>query len=419
MPLEFGIRPPDAISLDGWPWYPGGVIAGPEIDETLSTATLSRLDYQYITPYTNALPLDLRAIIVNVNGKYETTEDGDGVLHLAPSSHASDYRHLTMFPMQRDSVGNATWEDATYLWTRQVANKVLVEWADIPTDADFASYELYWDEGNGTPANTLLASISRRHERQYLTAALNAGTYLFRLEYKDDLGNESTGATEYSHTVYATPTIPGHSNTSFSAANRTLTLTFDTSDEIYIYANYITATQQSDYVFWDVPFGIKRSGGATYTTRRLWDGFWRFAFCRVSDQGIEGPCVYYFTRLVELAGTFTQIVNYGGPTKLWVSQASGAVITASWDWKGDQPANTFTELWVNDDGAGYSLEATVASTVETANYTSTAGNTCLVKVRAKSTTGGTDYGPFTDAISITADGTAPSGDNVLTTRSVF
>lgn len=94
----------------------------------------------------------------------------------------------------RDAATDAL-EACTLFFAYPVGKTVILSWSDIPTDADFDAYLLYYDAGLGGAVDTLLAEITERETTSYVVTDLDSGDYVFKLLYRDTAGNIGNGET--------------------------------------------------------------------------------------------------------------------------------------------------------------------------------------------------------------------------------
>lgn len=402
--MSFDYRNPDLSHLFGWPYSLLGAMSGPEISYFFADPSYVNLNYQHMRiPF-----LDARATrfwIKNYNTFY-SLEFPDGDLNLTLDSTAV----LSVFPVQNNAPALEALKTNAYLDITEVTgNRVKISWDDIPTDADFESYRIYWDQGSDPLPTTLLVEIDRREITEYTTAALATGTYQFKMEYDDLLGNESTGATVYSKAVVAPPLDVSITTLTANEVLRTLRFIFDTTDEVYIYANYAHGYGMTDYIFWDHPFAINRTVTAQYDTIELWPGQWKFAVCRRSDTGVNGDTDTANVNLINDGTTLVIAEEVGDVKNSPLVYQTDGYANIVWYIEGPTPTGTTVEVYVNDV-----LEDTVAYTTTQYAHALTVETSVKVNLRTKYVSGSyTWYGVMADDVTLAIDSTAPVGDHVL------
>ncbi len=419
--MTIALQHPDNCMTAGWPYATTGLVCGPELEDSRASIDPSqtRLAFELHCASDDVLPPEYRAVVINRNGRHETTEPAREFGPLTPflveaAYNDEGYDNWNTWPVMLDAKNNAAWENHDYLWRHDIgADRVRIRWTDAPTDADFYSFVVYYDAGAGGAVDTQLAEIRERAVREYVTDELDAGTYVFRIEYKDRVGNISAYNETVSATIVAPPSQPDTPTAAF--ANDALTFTFEETGLIYVWANYAPGYGMTSQLFWDVPFGLKANGETTFTTRKLWQGLWRFAFTTREAHGIDSQPSFYSCRLVNASGSLALAAEFGNPYDLRAIQGTDGDITVHWLWDGAEPVAAVTEIWTSADGAAYVLAGTGANAERSFSFTPSDGVEYDIKARSKHVSGGvTAYGDYTDAVTITADNTAPTGDTTIT-----
>ena len=349
--MILGLNRFDRRGLLGWPLYPGGALTGPEAGASEGANGEARLTFEHVGP--GCVTADQLAAVVFRRGAFAGVVDVvDGRLILPQSYDTNGYDIITMLPMQRADPLSARWADrAAFFETVAVGDRVRIRWTDRPDDDDFYAYVLYWDEGDGGDVDTELAVLTRREQCEYITASLDSGTYAFRIEYRDTWGNESDEGETSSVTLTSPPAAPAIDSSSWNATTGVLTLTFDTSDELTLWANYVRTGDQTDLIWWDCPFDFKRIGSSQWVSRKLWPGRWRILATRHLVYGVESIGVEHAFTLVESGSSLVKLAAFGNPVHARAVPEADAVISVEWSWEGDAPEGTYVEIqYRQDDG---------------------------------------------------------------------
>ena len=174
--------------------------------------------------------------------------------------------------------------------------KISIPTASIVTNPDFFSYVLYWDEGAGTPADTLLKELVGINSTEFITDELTDGTtYLFRVALKDAFGNEGTPGSEYSGTVETLPEAPDGAAVSY--ASRIATITADKPDPqdsdcvgYALYSNYLPGWGLQPHLVLQRQLRLAffpTAATLTHDTYELHPGNWKFAYRAIDSNGFE------------------------------------------------------------------------------------------------------------------------------------
>lgn len=314
--------------------YPGGALEGMTLGASDSSRPDSRM-LSYDTYFTGALFDDeSTAAILFRNGEYDGAERANGSAVLDDITGDAALAEIMLAP--NDPQNNALWDGTTLFYVRPIGDRVKLTWTDIPDEADFDAFLIYYDAGLGGDVDTLLAELGR-DEQEYITASLGAGTFVFRIAYRDSLGNVSEDLGETTSVTTATlPSAPTATGV-YSQSTRKITVTFGDTEEVWVWANYSLATGRCDYVNLSEPFDVHRAGTTTWTSTELWEGDWELWFTKRDDYGRDSePARVAFT-LVKDAGVLKEVVEFGGPVRERAVLAADAAITVEWEWDGDVP----------------------------------------------------------------------------------
>jgi len=332
----------------------------------------------------------------------------DGVATIPLSGHVDGFDVLDALPVRTDPSLTSAWAVSTLFWRGVVGDRVKLTW-DRADSSDFGAYVLYWNEGAGAPATELVV-IAGRDVTEYLTDALGAGTFGFKIELQDIHGNESTGAATVSVTTGLIPDEPIANSAVYDQPTRVLTVTFDDNDEVWIHSNYIHGVGQAPLLNWEAPFAVKRSGGAVWVSPELWEGEWLFGFTKRNAMGLDGPAAEESFRLVKVGANLVEIVVFGSPDHVEATPIVAGDIDLSWTWTGETAtANDYVEIWASADSAAYALADTIAATLTTYEFAGVGDVVYDFRLRAKYDDGAgvVDYGPYSNTARATADDTAP------------
>lgn len=283
----------------------------------------------------------------------------------------------------------------------------------------------------GTPA-TLLAVISDRNTLEYRTDEQPAGTYRFALAYRDSAGNESAIGTVLEEVVPQRPPAVDNFALSYSDSTRRVTLTWDTPSggwssnvrRLVIFDNWCPGCSWlAPYANSDPAFrrGDVAKTETSWTSDNLWQGRdssgalapWRFDVRALlcDELGSDwGPSVAEELMLALDSGTLGEVSAAPvRPELLAVEPIAGAKYRARW--RVGSLAN-ITGFQVVRDGSEVSSVATVSGQFDYADDSGALsdGTTYQVAVRAYN---GSDSYSQSATLPVTVDGTAPTGDGVL------
>ncbi len=297
--------------------------------------------------------------------------------------------------------------------------KVSVPKADLSTYPDFQSYLLYWDEGAGTPANTLLKEMVGAENNEFITSELTDGTtYLFRMKMKDVVGNEGAFGSEFPGTVETFPEATESDAIAYSAVTFKATLTADKpagqeSDTVgyALYSSYLPGFGLQPDLILDSDHRLEwfeTSDTLSHVTEELAPGDWRFAYRAVDSNGFESP---YTTLRVNVDTDHSEIGNVpDAPYTLTAEPvADGKVLLTA------RMFNTTDSTHVHfyTDGAFTDEVATVSGTLEYAFTTGALTNGQEYSFKCSVANGAVESG-FSDDVTATADDTAPANSTTLT-----
>lgn len=312
-----------------------------------------------------------------------------------------------------------------YFVRRTVGSRICLTWEDAPTDADFDAYVILWDEGEGGTPATVLATIRNRARMRFVTSALEAGTYRFAIAYRDSVGNQSTigGVTELE--IVAAPIAVTGLAASYSEVTRKVTLTWTNPEgqasdvvSLVVFDNVPIfggdGSQFGEHANSDFALraGHAAPDGESWESSTLWEGVWRFGVRAMLSDGTLGPSGEVVVALGMDGGDLVEVdvPPAERPILERVVAIAGAKYVATWRIGGDN-LDDVDEWKIVEDGSEVATVAT-GELLRGVTYTSGAksdGTTYEIRVRAYQ---GAAYRE-SNAISVTVDGAAPSGDGVI------
>jgi len=224
---------------------------------------------------------------------------------------------------------------------------VSAEWSlDIP---DFKSYKIYYDEGDGLGADTLVegGEIFGVDSTEFISGPLADDTYEFAIQYTDFTGNESALAiASITKEVDSPPQALTSVALAYNQTTRKVTLTWaqpggQDADVVgvAVYDNCLLG--MIDLA--DAPLvtpKFRRSfvalGTETWTSFELWDGVWRFAACAVDAMGHHSNYTEKKITLAYSGGNLVQVTNPPdvAPDFLEARPVAGGAIQLTAQWYG-------------------------------------------------------------------------------------
>jgi len=368
---------------------------------------------------------------VFVDGVRETVQQ-DADLFLLPWTPAGTWlKMVNILGTLRDPAQDIL-DGTAFFYAYPVGDNVILSWSDSPDEDDFDAYLIYYDEGDGLGADTLLATIEQKELRSYVVSDLSTGTYEFKILYRDIAGNIGNGvggdngetATATITAAPATITEITHSLDDIGTGeSRAQTFSFTETGGSGT-MGYLWAVNQFPF-FDELPFADtrwaycrRRYPGATTLTLQVFAGTWRVAVMAVNGYGgIANIATLDFQYIDDGAGGLTYIAG-APPDTIYDIRAESIIagdirVTCTADvpetggvafYRDDTEFDTVAyqadgEYSVDDDGSalpGGSL---------------TEGQTYTYKVRPYSQSGA--YGEYSHEVTAISDGTPPSGDQVI------
>lgn len=380
-----------------------------------------------------ALDSSALATHLHLDGEQAATIEGDSRLAtisgVRPGTQARlDVLPLSLLQSRRIELGSGS------SMFRALARgpRVCLAWTDEPSEVDFASYVVFWDEGLGGDPDTELATIADLAAREYRTAELDAGAYRFALAYRDNLGNTSSLGATVEVEVLAVPLAPENLVATYSPTTRRVSLAWDDP------ASQIAAVKK--YLIFDnwlpgcaklAPHAnsdpdLRRAevdpGDEAWTSNNLWQGegfdgemaAWRFAVramaCDALGTALSEPAEAVLL-LEEDGGTLSEIASPPPAPELYnVEPVAGGKFRADWEIPSIEDV---TQFRIAVDGSEVATVATTAG-VLIYSYTSSAltdGQEYEVAIRAYN--GASAYSQ-SGSLAVTVDSSAPSGDGAMT-----
>ena len=328
--------------------------------------------------------------------------------------------------------GTDQWSSSNLFYARPIGDKVLLEWTDAPDDADFASYKIYWDEGDGLGADVLLETIAEKDVRSHIVTGLASGTYVFKILYADVWGNIGNGVGgDNSEIATAIVTAPPNAPTiglnGLAAADlgtgqswaHTFTLTAPVVATGIV--GYAWAINQSplDGELFAPETEFKRmihvgTAAPNLAILGLYTGHWRLAAFAVDRYGnVSLPSSELaFTLVSDGAGGLTYVAGAGAARIIDITATPAAAgditvtVTASVD-------PTTGGVSIERDGAEIDDIAYTATGIYETTDTGLFEGTEYT-YRARGYDAALAYGEYSQEVTATSDATPPEGDQLLT-----
>lgn len=318
------------------------------------------------------------------------------------------------------------------LFARPVrSDRICLRWTDQPGEDDFEAFLIYWNGGGSGDPETLLAEIADINQLEHRTAPLAAGTHKFALSYRDALGNVQAKGATLTRTVPARPLPVQGLAVSYNETTRRATLSWTNPSQpagvlgIAIFDNWApgsSALAPHANTSLILRRAILAPSATSFETFNLWEGRdaagafqpWRFAVVPILCDTLGTDLATFQEQVLPLAldGSTLEEVAVPPPKPQLVSVVP--VAGAKWraEWLVASVANV-TSFSLLEDGSSVGTEA-VASGILSYEFESPStvdGSTVEVAVRAWN---GADAYADSNALSVTVDGSAPTGDGVLT-----
>lgn len=367
------------------------------------------------------------------NGVRVGVQQTAGVFHI-PADSSTFSRVVDVIGAKHDPTDDE-FATSDFFHARAYGDTVVLTWTDKPDDADFYAYLIYWDEGDGLGADTLLDTLTQKDLTQYVVEDLAADTYVFKILYQDVAGNIGNGAGGDNGATVSivvagqpdAPTISLNGAASFAAAaarSHTFTLT-PPADTTGIVGYQWSLNQQpitGEVLNPDTALHRSRFRFAASTSLvlQLYAGTFKIAAFSVDRFGVlSDPTTLEFSYVDDGAGglTFISTATPGRIFNIYAKPSSnGDIIIHA---ESDVVTGGGVKFYRNG-----TLVATVAfasaSPAGTYEYTDAAlvdGTEYTFKARAYFTSSGTTiYGEYSHEVTATADDTPPEGDQLLTAR---
>ncbi|MHC4616378.1 MAG: hypothetical protein ACYTEQ_01360 [Planctomycetota bacterium] len=320
----------------------------------------------------------------------------------------------------------------------EVGDDVLLSWADQPTDTDFRSYNIYYDAGVPDPApiDTLLVKITEAGRKSFLVTGLGAGTYRFKVLYEDRVGNEGNGVggdNGLFAEVVLNPRVDAPTLVPPSFADIGVGvdahLTFDLTppvDTSGIVAYYYSTNQLP--MVGEVPF----CDLAPHHSHRVFPGSTPYSINMLA--GNWKVCVWAVDKFGNASGTSEVSFSYVDDGSGALIFQSGATSTQILDLVAKADVGTVIDLSCTSDtpsagGVAFERDGVEFATLDfqsdgvyevTDTGVGLPGNVLVsgteytYRVRPYSRKTPFVYGEYSETVSEIADGTPPTGDQVLT-----
>lgn len=350
------------------------------------------------------------------------------------------YDFKTVKSSQRDL---AALQSSPLSYVPDKGNGFLIEWTPVSlTDQpDFYSYLLYQASGSGWLPIAELAGVN--YNKYTVGGLIDGNWYIYKLEYKDYLGNISNNNSGFSGQVNTNPLpvsgssgFPWTSGSGSGATSGTVTsgynvpaMTWDSGARTITLSGIAPSGQHADLAYYavynnfnpeyglmdylnDEPVAILYSG-MIYTSQELYYGTWKWAMVAVDTLGFTSDAnILSFG--ISASGTLLPALPTAPYSVLCSPSVSGTVYTnVSF---GEVPSNVETitvSLGANSythtySGGFYSYDYTFSGLVEGTPYT----------VTAYSSNSGSNSA-IISGNSATPDATPPSGSSILTITKVM
>ncbi len=201
--------------------------------------------------------------------------------------------------------------------------------------------------------------------REFVTAELEPGTYLFKISSVDAAGNESALSDASTIIVDPAPRAPTNFAVSYASGTNTFTFTWTDPEDadltaIEIYTNFSTDFGDfEDEVIFDAPIVSEIPGNETTE----WvppitapDGVYRFvARARDSEDRVSANVDAVAVTLP------TSSVGIGVPGNIVVTPGPAGVFTVSWDYDSTAGVATHFDIYVNTSSSSPSFSSALAS----------------------------------------------------------
>lgn len=320
---------------------------------------------------------------------------------------------------------------ADWLSANVFGDRVCLQWTDKPAQGDFESYLIYWDEGDGMDADVLLDTITDKNQLEFRSDALAAGTYKFAIAYKDRLGNESTTGSAVAVTIHPVPLAPENLEISYSSSTRKATLTWSApSSQVsgvrtaVVFDNHcVGVVPLGPYVNSDLAYcrAVLDMPATSWVSMNLWEGededgawrSWKFGVAYLLCDSAGARLSPITTADLGLALSGSTLSETSAPPPIPLIERVEPIAGAKYktEWRVDSEANV-TAFDIIQDG---SVEDTVAAdgslSYSNESGAQSDGTTYAIRVRARN---GATAAADSDTINVTVDGSAPTGDKVIT-----
>lgn len=373
---------------------------------------------------------DSRAVQIYLDGVYVGESEQGSRMDVINGLREGENHQSDLLPLSWIQHAHNNGAGSTIFSGRVRGNRVCIQWTDQPTDEDFSAYVIHWDQGLGGGFSEL-AVVYDLDILEWRSAELSAGTYKFKLAYRDIIGNESALGAEISVTVPSRALAVENLQVSYSQANREVTLSwtnpsqpsdvrrlviFDNAMPGFSYlaphANSQMATRRDTVAATDT----------SWTSENLWQGVdrngnirpWRFAVRALlcDTLGSElGPAAEASIVLFEdgMGNLTDEGEAVAAPRLLRLEPVAAGKYKATFEIDSE---TGLTEFKIVQDGVEVDTVALAGSVVY--EYTSgalTHGQSYAVSIRAYQSTDGYTQ---SNAFDVVVDDTAPSGDGVIT-----
>jgi len=405
----------------GTPFTSRGVVCGLSARNVTSQPNTAFLSWSH---HKDGVNPEAHCFLVHVNGVYNTKETSPNAL-LGGLRPGVPYE-FDVLPTT--GVEEITIEDSKIFYKPNRGNRCKLSWAENTTD-DFDSYLIYYDNGlEDGNADTLLDVITGRANTVYVTPVLEDKEYTFKITYRDQVGNvAAVDGPAHVVQIDSYPKAPDNPALVYSQVTRKVTLSASvpvgqSADVVgyAIYSNYVPAFGLHPALCLERWLRLAEvtdiAGAISFITYELFGGTHRFAIRAVDKSGAESDFTELIITLVKSGGDLIEApVQPNAPEMIDAeAQAGGKILlTARLIDLDNVTAIRFYQDGVQINETPY-IAGQFEYTFQTNALTDGQSYDFTAKVLNTST-----LSESSNTLNQTADGSAPTGDKVLSCEVVF